>query len=147
MAENTLGRNLHIYVVSLALYMIQLHHILQNTTEHSKKEHSPCNMMQIYLANSGYQLFTQWISSRSKSYTIDWESPHTKLSRRRNWASISYTPMAANARPSFLSIRWKGQYKSIEGIFVGYSDDSKAYKIWIPRTHNTQGQGCYLWWV
>ena len=23
----------------------------------------------------------------------------------------------------------------VEGIFVGYFDDSKAYKIWIPRTH------------
>ena len=30
--------------------------------------------------------------------------------------------------------RRKGQYKSIEGVFVGYYDDSKAYKIWVPRT-------------
>ena len=28
----------------------------------------------------------------------------------------------------------KGTYKSVEGIFVGYFDDSKAYKIWILRT-------------
>ena len=33
------------------------------------------------------------------------------------------------------AVRQKGQYKSIEGIFVGYFDDSKAYKVWIPRTH------------
>ena len=31
--------------------------------------------------------------------------------------------------------RKKGEYKSVEGIFVGYFDDSKAYKVWIPRTH------------
>ena len=31
--------------------------------------------------------------------------------------------------------RKKGEYKSIEGVFVGYFDDSKAYKVWIPRTH------------
>ena len=31
--------------------------------------------------------------------------------------------------------RKKGKYKSIEGVFVGYFDDSKAYKVWIPRTH------------
>ena len=33
------------------------------------------------------------------------------------------------------AIRRKGDYKSVEGIFVGYYDDSKAYKIWVPRTH------------
>jgi hypothetical protein len=33
------------------------------------------------------------------------------------------------------AIRSKGQYKSVEGIFVGYFDDSKAYKVWVPRTH------------
>ena len=33
------------------------------------------------------------------------------------------------------STRLKNQYKSIEGIFVGYYDNSKAYKIWIPRTN------------
>jgi len=31
-------------------------------------------------------------------------------------------------------IRKKGQFKSIEGIFTGYFDNSKAYKVWIPRT-------------
>ena len=31
--------------------------------------------------------------------------------------------------------RKKGEYKSIEGIFVGYFDNSHAYKVWIPRTH------------
>ena len=30
--------------------------------------------------------------------------------------------------------RKKGDYKSIEGIFIGYYDNSKAYKIWIPET-------------
>ena len=33
------------------------------------------------------------------------------------------------------AVRRKGQYKSVEGIFVGYFDDSKAYKVWVPRTH------------
>jgi transposase InsO family protein len=33
------------------------------------------------------------------------------------------------------AIRRKGDFRSIEGIFVGYFDNSKAYKIWIPRTH------------
>ena len=32
------------------------------------------------------------------------------------------------------AIRRKGDYRSVEGIFVGYYDDSKAYKVWIPRT-------------
>ena len=31
--------------------------------------------------------------------------------------------------------RCKGQFKSIEGTFVGYFDDSKAYKVWIAKTH------------
>ena len=31
--------------------------------------------------------------------------------------------------------RLKNQFKSVEGIFVGYYDNSKAYKIWIPRTN------------
>jgi hypothetical protein len=30
--------------------------------------------------------------------------------------------------------RRKNEYKSIEGIFVGYYNYSKAYKMWIPRT-------------
>ena len=34
------------------------------------------------------------------------------------------------------AIRRKGEFKSIEGIFVGYYDDSKAYKIWIPHTRS-----------
>jgi hypothetical protein len=34
------------------------------------------------------------------------------------------------------AIRRKGGYKSVEGMFVGYFDDSKAYKIWVPRTHS-----------
>ena len=29
----------------------------------------------------------------------------------------------------------KGDYRSVEGIVVGYFDDSKAYKIWIPCVH------------
>ena len=33
------------------------------------------------------------------------------------------------------AIRKKGEYRSIEGIFVGYFDNSRAYKVWIPRTH------------
>ena len=33
------------------------------------------------------------------------------------------------------NIRRKGQYKSVKGIFVGYFNDSKAYKIWIPESH------------
>ena len=33
------------------------------------------------------------------------------------------------------AVRKKGHYKSVEGIFVGYFDDSKAYKIWVPCTH------------
>jgi hypothetical protein len=33
------------------------------------------------------------------------------------------------------AIRRKGSYKSVEGIFVGYYDNSKAYKVWILRTH------------
>ena len=37
--------------------------------------------------------------------------------------------------PTLAAMRRKGQYKSIEGIFVGYYDNSKPYKIWIPRTH------------
>ena len=32
------------------------------------------------------------------------------------------------------AIRKKGEYRSVEGIFVGYYDSSKAYKIWIPKT-------------
>ena len=31
--------------------------------------------------------------------------------------------------------RMKNQFKLIKGIFVGYYDNSKAYKIWIPRTN------------
>ena len=30
------------------------------------------------------------------------------------------------------AVHQKGEYKSVEGIFVGYFDDSKAYKVWIP---------------
>ena len=30
--------------------------------------------------------------------------------------------------------RRKGEYKSIEGVFIGYYDNSKAYKVWIPCT-------------
>ena len=33
------------------------------------------------------------------------------------------------------AIRFKNQFKSVEGIFVGYYDNSKAYKVWIPRTN------------
>ena len=29
----------------------------------------------------------------------------------------------------------KNQFKSVEGIFVGYYDNSKAYKIWVPWTN------------
>ena len=32
------------------------------------------------------------------------------------------------------AIRKKGEYKSVEGIFVGYFDNSKAYKVWLPQT-------------
>ena len=28
----------------------------------------------------------------------------------------------------------KGEYKSVEGIFIGYYNNSKAYKVWIPQT-------------
>ena len=31
--------------------------------------------------------------------------------------------------------RKKGDFKTTEGVFVGYHDDSKAYKVWIPHTH------------
>ena len=31
-------------------------------------------------------------------------------------------------------IRRKGNFRSVEGIFIGYFDNSKAYKIWVPRT-------------
>jgi hypothetical protein len=31
--------------------------------------------------------------------------------------------------------RRKGDFKSVEGIFVGYFNDSKAYKVWVPHTH------------
>jgi hypothetical protein len=30
--------------------------------------------------------------------------------------------------------RRKGNFKSVEGILVGYFDDSKAYKVWVPPT-------------
>ena len=30
----------------------------------------------------------------------------------------------------------KGQYKSIKGLFVGYYDHSKSYKVWISRMHS-----------
>ena len=30
----------------------------------------------------------------------------------------------------------KREYRLIEGIFVGYYDNSKAYKVWIPRTRS-----------
>jgi hypothetical protein len=33
------------------------------------------------------------------------------------------------------AIRRKGDFRSIEGIFIGYFDDLKAYKIWSPQTH------------
>jgi hypothetical protein len=33
-------------------------------------------------------------------------------------------------------IRRKGDFRSIEGIFVGYFDNSKAYKIWVPQTRS-----------
>ena len=33
--------------------------------------------------------------------------------------------------------RQKGTYKSVKGVFVGYFNDSKAYKVWIPRTQMT----------
>ena len=33
------------------------------------------------------------------------------------------------------AIRLKNQFKSVEGIFIGYYDNSKAYKVWIPRTN------------
>ena len=32
------------------------------------------------------------------------------------------------------SIRKKGNFRSVEGIFVGYFDNSKAYKIWFPQS-------------
>ena len=31
--------------------------------------------------------------------------------------------------------RKKGEFKTTEGVFVRYYDDSKAYKVWIPRTY------------
>lgn len=31
-------------------------------------------------------------------------------------------------------IQKKRQYKSVKGIFIGYFDNSKAYKIWVPQT-------------
>ena len=32
--------------------------------------------------------------------------------------------------------KWKkGDFRSIEGVFVGYYNDSKAYKVYVPRTH------------
>ena len=34
------------------------------------------------------------------------------------------------------AIRRKGEYKSVEGIFIGYFNDSKAYKVWVPHTHS-----------
>ena len=30
----------------------------------------------------------------------------------------------------------KGEYKSIEGIFVSYFKNSRSYKIWIPKTRS-----------
>ena len=33
------------------------------------------------------------------------------------------------------TIRKKGVYQLVQGVFVGYFDNLKAYKIWIPRTH------------
>jgi Reverse transcriptase (RNA-dependent DNA polymerase) len=32
-------------------------------------------------------------------------------------------------------MRQKGSYKSVEEIFVGYYDNLKAYKVWVPCTH------------
>lgn len=32
-------------------------------------------------------------------------------------------------------LRRKGEMKSIEGKFMGYYEDSKAYKVWIPSSH------------
>ena len=31
-------------------------------------------------------------------------------------------------------VRKKGEYKSVEGIFIGYFKNSRSYKIWIPKT-------------
>ena len=33
------------------------------------------------------------------------------------------------------AIQTKNQFKSVEGTFVGYYNNSKAYKIWIPKTN------------
>ena len=33
-------------------------------------------------------------------------------------------------------VRKKGEYKSVEGIFVGYFKNSRSYKIWIPKTRS-----------
>jgi hypothetical protein len=33
-------------------------------------------------------------------------------------------------------IRRKGDFRSIEGIFVGYFNNSKVYKIWVPQTRS-----------
>ena len=33
------------------------------------------------------------------------------------------------------AIRRKGDFRTSEGTFIGYYDNSKAYKIWIPQTH------------
>ena len=33
-------------------------------------------------------------------------------------------------------VRKKGEYKSIEGIFVSCFKNSRSYKIWIPKTHS-----------
>ena len=54
-----------------------------------------------------------------KKPSIDWLQTY----RCRCWALV---PKAT---------RKKGEYKLVEGIFAGYFNNSKAYKIWIPHTH------------
>ena len=63
-------------------------------------------------------------------------SPYQAFWRRKpsvDWLHHTYGCKCWALIPK--AVQKKGQYKLVEGIFVGYFDDSKAYKIWVPCTH------------
>ena len=72
---------------------------LNNTTEHCKKEHLPCDIIQNLAASSGYQPYIQSTSSGTMYYTLDSAPLHTRPYGEQSPESTGSTHMAANARP------------------------------------------------
>ena len=108
MAANTQEENFSIYVLSSVSSMKLPYHTHQNTMalpkdtiEHSKKEHSPFNMMPDCPADSGYQPSTQPTSSKTEYSTHAWVHHLTKPSGEQNPGLTGSEYMARNAGHSY----------------------------------------------